>query len=148
MFQKYINQKVLNLNNEEGIVTSMDDNYVVVKYKDESKTYKCEITFKEFLKFMDSSLNEEIQKFLNEKEKITKQKEKQHADIEKFHKDRTKMVNKCYMELLKKVKCLKQLFGSDFVYPPLKEFEKKYKYFINKPQRPSIHAYDHWYDYY
>ena len=148
MYQKLINQKVINLNNEEGIVISIDDNYVEIQYKDEKKTYKCDIAFKRFLKFIDSSLNELIKNDICAKEEITKQKEQQLAGIEKFHKDRTKMVNKCYVELLQKVKYLKQLFGSDFVYPPLKEFEKKYKYFINKPQRPSLHTYDYWYDYY
>ena len=132
-YENFINKKVINSDNQEGIIISIDDEYITIRYSDTIKTYNKEIAFKNnFLKIVESDLNQVIKDDLENKDNI-KSLEKERVDkCNKIAKDRNNRINEIYQKMLKKNYILKQLFGSDFIYHPLKEFEKKYKLSITK----------------
>ncbi len=129
----FINQKIINKNSEEGVVTFFNENSVSVKYQTCEKSYNPNVAFKNrFLKFVDDSLNELIDKALLEREACEKQ---EAVEIEKNNQDaikRVKLINKQFKALARKNAIMKSLFGSDFDYPPFIEFQQKYRLLINK----------------
>lgn len=139
-YEYFINKKVINSDNQEGIIISIDDEYITIRYSDSIKTYNREIAFKNnFLKLVEDNLNQVMRDDLDDKDKI-KQIEKEKVEkCNKVAKDRNNRINEIYQKLLRKNNILKQLFGSDFVYPPLKEFEKKYKLLIAKFNQTNMY---------
>ena len=131
-FKEYINQQVINKNNEVGKVISLSDDHIVIEYEEASKTYNPSITFtNHFISFVNQSLNKSFEEYLKNKESLEKQKVEEIKNIQKKYIDKKQKVNKKYDELCYKDYVLKYIFGKDFVYPPLKEFEKKYQKMIN-----------------
>ena len=132
-YEDFINKKVINSDNQEGIIISIDNEYITINYSDTIKIYNKEIAFKNnFLKLVEDNLNQVIEDDLNNKDKIKSLEKEKIEKCNKVAKDRNNRINEIYQKLLKKNYILKQLFGSDFIYPPLKEFEKKYKLLITK----------------
>ena len=130
--EQFINQEVININNESGIVISFDDDYVVVKYNNTEKTYSRDIVFSnKYLAFKEQSLNQMIQEDLLLKEKTKKQQEEQFSKNRETIIDRRNRINNIYKKLLHKNEIMKLLFGNDFLYPPYVEYIKKYKHYIN-----------------
>ena len=125
-FERFINKEVINKNNEKGLVISFDDDYVVVRYTDEEKTYSYEIVFKnKFLTFVDDKLNQTIERDLLSKEQ---QKTKQLEQITKFRKNvikRNKRIRETFYRLSAKKSYLQTIFGYDFIYPPYSDFVRK-----------------------
>ena len=134
--EKYLNKSIVNKNNESGVLLSIDDEHILIKYEDREETYSTSIAFKTgFISFVDQDLQISITQIFNEKEA------KQVAKAEIANKNtktciaRFKKINQTYKRLCEKNSVLLTLFGSDFVYPPLKEFEKKYKFLIDKSHK-------------
>jgi hypothetical protein len=127
-YNEFINQQVINKNNEVGVIVSFDNEHVVVKYQNITKTYKPDVAFNSgFLTFKEDKYNELIHQDLSNQKELEEKKKKTHIDNNRKSVVRRKRVTEVYKTLLKKSYVLKSLFGSDFVYPPLKEFEEKYK---------------------
>ena len=84
-YKKYINQKVINKNNEIGLVVSFDDEHITVKYLDRNITYNFEVSFKnKYLSFIDSNLQSLVEQNLLNKEDQTLQKEKMFEENNKI----------------------------------------------------------------
>lgn len=135
-YNDFINKQVINKNNEIGIVLSFDEINIVIKYPSEEKTYSPDVAFKtKFLIFKEDKLKNLIDQELHKKDVETQEKQNQIADFEKKYLIRKKKINETYDKLVQKNRTLLSLFGNDFIYPPLVEFEKKYKYYIDKRAR-------------
>lgn len=130
---KFINQKIINKSNEEGIVTSFDDEHIVVQYPHKTTTYNTKVVLeKQFIVFASEEMKQEVINYLNgETDKQNQQKaiEQKNYRIAVY---RHKALQKLYKTLKYKDKVYKSLFGSDFDYPPLVEFVKKYKPYLER----------------
>ena len=130
-YNKYLNQKIINKNGEEGIITTFNENYLVIKYKDGEKTYSPDVAIKNmFIFFLDKELQKEINDNIKRKEDETHRKQREFEDNHKRAVALSKKVNTEYQELIDKCYVLQQLFGKDFVYPPYVRFVKRYKYIL------------------
>ena len=130
--QLFLDKIVINKNNEKGVVTSFDNDYLIIQYQNESKRYHLETSFKNhYLSFEDDSLNSVIKKELSDREETKIQKEKEAMLIHQKYLTKRNKVMKSYLELLNKTINLQKLFGRDFIYPPLLMFVKKYRYYVN-----------------
>lgn len=130
-YSLFINKEVTNANNESGVVTSFDKDNIVVTYPSGNKTYKQALAFKNnFLKFKDENLNSLINEDQSNLQIEIKRKEESLIKAQDDYKNRAKVINRRYKELKGKQYMLRQLFGGDFVYPPYKEFKKKYNHII------------------
>lgn len=132
-FQIFLNQNIINKNGELGIVSSIDGNNVVVQYEEVFKTYNTIIAFsKYFLKFVIDIVQNQIELYLNEVKKKQNILEEQIKDnnakaIEKnkkFEEGLDKKIMERYKELWHKDYKMKQLFGQDFKYPPLRRLQR------------------------
>ena len=145
-YSDFLNQQVINKNNETGIVLSFDKEHVVIKYQSSEKVYNSDIAFKSgFLTFTDERLNNLVTQDLVNKEEISQRQEEEIAKNHQSYLLRRKKVNETYLRLCQKNRMLLSLFGTDFIYPPLKEFEKKYKLLINKRHHYSSILTDYYY---
>lgn len=132
-YKNFLNKQVVNKNNEVGVVLSFDSDHIVIKYLSDEKTYYPDTAFKSgFLTFKSKRLKQLIDQDLLNKEIANKKKEKELAEKHKKYNTKRTTVNKIYKRLCAKNRILLALFGNDFIYPPLEEFEKKYKELINK----------------
>ena len=154
-YSKFLNQEIINTSNESGVVLSFDDSHIVVRYPDGEKTYNSDIAFKsKFLSFKNEELNALIQGDIKEKDNKKAEQAKEVEKAQRINLKRRERINEVYKQLAQKEKVLKRMFGSDFIYPPLKAFEKKYKPFIYVEDPiakifNSInprHSYYQWYD--
>ena len=152
----FLNKQIINKNGDTGVVLSFDKDHIVVKYPFGEKTYSSEVTFKVgFLTFKNKNLQRLIDQELINQEEATKKKEEEISENHKKYLLKRKRVNLTYARLCKKYNMLLFLFGRDFIYPPLEEFEKKYKHFIDRRIRfgyPTSYSFDgsieyHWYYY-
>lgn len=121
-----INKEVINKNNEKGVVISIDEKHTVVNFDGVEKTFNTLLAFKiGFLKFVNAEDNKIITSKIEEIDqnirKIKEAKEKQERETLL----RNKKAYETLASLTNKHKILMQLFGNDFVYPPLEEFKKK-----------------------
>ena len=131
--EQFLNHEVINKNNQKGIVISFNERYIVIRYQDGDKTYNPDLAFKNgFLSFVGNNLNSLISNDLQSKDNAKAQKEKAIQKTKKEAIQRVKWINDRYQKLMKKWRYLKELFGSDFIYPPLEEFKKQYGPYINK----------------
>ena len=126
-YNQFINQEVINKNGDKGIVVGLTDERITIDFLAGQEMYKPDIAFKSsFIKFVDETMNSEMMKIINnDKEEETKHQ----AVIDKINRDaikRNKRASEMYIELEKKDKALKRLFGGDFIYPPFERFKKKF----------------------
>jgi len=132
-YNDFLNKQVVNKNNELGVVLSFDNKYIIVKYPNDEKTYNPDVAFKTgFLAFKNKSLKRLIDQDLLDKDIAAKKKEEELAENHRKYQARRKKVNETYKRMYEKNGMLLALFGEDFVYPPIKEFEKKYKHLIDR----------------
>ena len=128
-----INKTIRNKNGQEGIVVAFNNEHIVVRYSNVEKTYNPDVAFKNgFLCFVDEPLNKLMFEETADKENKRLQREQEFENNNKAAVKRVNQINKTYKTLLKKSRMMQSLFGSDFEYPPLVEFIKKYRLFINK----------------
>ena len=132
-FQEFINQKVINKKQEEGIVVSFDKEHIVVQYEEVTKNYNPDVALKNgFLSFVDSNLQGKIkQYYVLQTEEEEKDKELK-SKTAKVATRRNKDVIEKHKRLVRKAWYLQGFFGPDFIYPPLEEFEKKYNKLLIK----------------
>ena len=126
-YNQFINQQIINKNGDKGIVVGLTDERITIDFSTGQEMYKPDIAFKSsFIKFVDETMNSEMMKIINnDKEEETKHQ----AVIDKINRDaikRNKRASEMYIELEKKDKALKRLFGGDFIYPPFERFKKKF----------------------
>ena len=89
--------------------------------------YRFDVAFKnKYLSFLDCSLNLLINEDLSFKEELKLQHEKEAENNRRIVINRSKKINEFYKKISAKNATLQYLFGRDFQYPPLIEFEKKY----------------------
>lgn len=135
-YKDFINKKIINKNNEEGVIQSYDKDYIVIKYSNSEKTYSSNIAFSSgFLTIKDDSLMNQVNENQLQIKELNKKKEETIKETNRKYLLRKKKVNETYKWLLTKSQKLRALFGPDFIYPPLVEFEKKYKYLIEDNKR-------------
>ena len=140
-YKQFLNKKIINKNNEQGIITFFDDEHIKVKYLEKETTYSSEISFKnKYLTFIDTKLQSLIEEDLLKKENKRLQKEKAFEENNKIVIKRNKTILEQYRKLYQKNRILHCLFGRDFDYPPYKDFKKKYKYLIREPHAEGIIA--------
>ena len=126
-YNQFINQQIINKNGDKGIVVGLTDERITIDFSTGQEMYKPDIAFKSsFIKFVDEAMNSEMMEIINnDKEEETKHQ----AVIDKINRDaikRNKRASEMYIELEKKDKALKRLFGGDFIYPPFERFKKKF----------------------
>lgn len=126
-YNQFINQEIINKKGDKGIVVSLTDERITIDFPTGQIIYKPDIAFKSsFIKFVDETMNLEMMKIINN----DKEEEIKHqAVIDKINRDaikRNKRASEMYIELEKKDKALKRLFGGDFIYPPFERFKKKF----------------------
>lgn len=144
-FNEFINAQVSNINNESGIVLSIDQEHVVIKYPNVEKTYNTEIVFKnKFLSFVSEELNKKMDAYVNHRVKQEEEKKQLFQDNKDASILRQKKVNEIYKKLALKNYLMKALFGNDFYYPPYEEFVKKYKHQIHIPKFRNYYSYRYW----
>ena len=135
--EQLINKVVINKNNEQGKVISVNGPNITVKYDSEEKTYNFDIAFKnKFLSFLDEVVNQEIDNHLSNKESEEKKNEELVKKNDEIAKKRSNSINTLYEKLYYKNQIMKGLFGGDFIYPPYVEFVKKYKHLISVRTSP------------
>ena len=132
-FAEFLNKRIINKNNERGVIISIDENYVTIKFENVEKAYNTKIVFEnKFISFVDKNLedllNEQSNIYKNqsllEEEKI--QKEKKNY-IKKY-----KAVEKLYYYYQYKQRILKSYFGRDYIYPPFLKLKKKFKDIVDR----------------
>ena len=145
-FNEFINKEVITIDNQLGIVTSIDKEHLVVKYLEIEKTYNTEIVFKnKYLKFTNLELNEKIDDFINKKVDADIKEKKLFEDNKNASITRQHKVNALYKKISMKYYFMKTLFGSDFKYPPYEEFKKKYRHQIHEPSfNFKLYRYRYW----
>ena len=132
-YNDFLNKQVANKNKQVGVVLSFDNEHIIVKYPNDEKTYHPDIAFKTgFLTFKNKSLKRIIDQDLLDKDIATKKKEEELAENCRKYLIRRNKVNETYKRMYIKNRMLLALFGKDFIYPPMKEFEKKYKHLIDR----------------
>lgn len=125
----FLNARVKNKDNQIGTIVSIDNQYIVVQYDDQTKTYSKEFVLKNNLfEFENDDLNEFIKQEQDNKKELLIKEQKEKKEIKDY---RNKIINR-YKYLKEKNDILKKLFGIDFEYPPFIEFMKKHKYLIDK----------------
>ena len=126
-FNDFINQKIINKKDEEGVVISFDKERIIIKYDECEKSYNPDVALKNgFITFIDSSYQEKINRYLVLVDDETKKNEELVAKNDRIAYKRSKDVLKKHERLVKKAYILRAMFGQDFIYPPLLEFERKY----------------------
>ena len=115
-YKDYLNQEIINK-----------------EYTKCEKTYSSEISLKSgFIAFKDPLLQRQIQLAFQEQEEERKKKQEENAlENEKFLAS-VREINETYKKLIEKAEILRGMFGNDFKYPPLVEFEKKHQQILNK----------------
>lgn len=130
-YQKFINQQIVNKEGQTGKVVAFTKERITIEIGGVQKLFNPEIAFKcGAIKFVDDSLNQLVNQDINKSAAI---KEAKQQKVEKIHKEaqrRNKRAIQRYKELCGEANLLQQVFGKDFIYPPLVEFEKKYPYVI------------------
>ncbi len=130
-YTQFIGQQIVNKDGQIGKVIVFNKERIKVGYEKEEKLYSPDIAFKcGAIKFVEGTLNQLINQDIEDKDKTNQVKEQKVAKINQEAKVKIKKAIDRYKELDKKVYILKQLFGQDFIYPPMVEFQKKYPYIV------------------
>ena len=131
-YKDYINQEIVNKNNEIGIVVDFTETCITVQYPNGKKSYNPDIAFRNgFLSFSDNKIQALVNEGTSIKESIEKAKEQEIEDNRRQYLARRAKVNETFQRLNKKYMVLVSLFGDDFYYPPYAEFIKKYEKLID-----------------
>ena len=134
--EKCLNKYIINKNNERGVLVSMDDEHIVIKYLDREETYSTSIAFKSgYISFIDARLQECVMNDIVDKADKEKAKEEIIIKNNKAYLERFKKINQTYKRLCEKNSVMLTLFGSDFIYPTLKEFENRYRLLIDRSHK-------------
>ena len=132
-YSEFINQRIINKNGESGEVVFFSEDHITVRYPTGEKTYNPEVAMKNgFLLFADEKYQQLYNDELENKEMLKKNREEVVRKIDADRPTKIKRVNKLNEQYEQKIRILRGLFGSDFVYPPYVEFLKKYKELITK----------------
>src|SRR5574344_1024760 len=99
-YNDFINQPIFHQNNERGVVASFDEDYIVIKYPSNEKTYKPDVAFRTgFLRFENQELQNVIEKCLQDEDALAEEaKEKQEKTAREVMVWRN-AVNEQYSEL-------------------------------------------------
>ena len=128
LLSQFIGHSVVNKLGDKGVIETIDDEHVKVKYQEEDKTYNTHLTFTNgYLRFEDPSLKQKMDELLNEKAKQEEEKNQKIISIHKEAVKRNRFIQEEYERLYYKAAALSQLFGPDFIYPPFVEFLEKYR---------------------
>lgn len=128
-YEKYLNQEVENGQLGRGHIVSFDNEYIVIQYKSEKKTYKPDLAFKnKAISLVDEVLNQEINQHYLEVAKKTSQEEEKINKINKQVIKKNINAYALFEKIADKYEVLKSLFGEDVYYPPYHEFRKKYPF--------------------
>ena len=123
-FNIFINQTITNSRGEQGVITSINDEYVIVRYGENDKKYQTKICFQSFLKFDDAELQQEISKFIEEINQMEKDK---NQSIIKASDDAINYQKQLYEELEKyntKEWYFHHFFGPEYEYKPKKQYKE------------------------
>lgn len=132
-YKKFIHLEVIDKNNNEGKIIHLDEKHVVVKYLENSVTYSTQVVFsKAFLTFKEKRFNFLFQLDQSNKEEEEKKIESTTKERREKLLAKRKLVNQIYKRLREKEAVMRYLFGRDFLYPPRKNFEEKYKDYIDR----------------
>ena len=144
-YKDYLNQEIINNDNEVGTVLSFDQDRIVIKYPNTEKTYSSEIAIKSgFITFRNTQLEKLIESEFHELEENKTKKQEEAAKESEKHLAYVREINKTYWKLLRKNEVLCGWFGKDFKYPPLVEFEKKHQQILNKRMKKlSSYIWEH-----
>lgn len=127
-FNQFINQHIVNKNNEIGVVKTIDDRYVVIQYSNDEKTYQLEMVFKKgFITFVKGDLNTIINEYVYDKNKEKENQERYLEECRHKASSKYKRIREMFKRLDEKNQMMKYLFGQDFIYPPYYSFLKKYR---------------------
>ena len=139
--EKFINKEIINKDNQRGIVISFDENYLVIKYEKEVKTYSSDAVFKnQYVSFLDKHLNNLIDEEMNIKKRAEILEEENIKRTNRNAVQRNKKIDEIYNRLLDKSDTLQVLFGRDFIYPPLVKFKKRYRYLLKERTHEDLSA--------
>lgn len=123
-FNKFINQTITNSRGEQGVITSINDEHVIVRYGENDKKYQTKICFQSFLKFDDDKLQQEISKFIEEINQMEKDK---NQSIIKASDDAINYQKQLFEELEKyntKEWYFHHFFGPEYEYKPKKQYKE------------------------
>lgn len=123
-FNKFINQTIINSRGEQGVITSINNEYVIVRYGENDKKYQTKICFQSFLKFDDDKLQQEISKFIEEINQMEKDK---NQSIIKASDEAINYQKQLFEELEKyntKEWYFHHFFGPEYEYKPKKQYKE------------------------
>lgn len=139
-FAQFLNKKVLNKQNEKGVITSFDDEHITIKYSTFEKTYNPKITFTNgYLSLVNSKDNQQVKNYYLDQQHQDEQHEQFVKDVYTKTINKRNKINQTFKRLFFKNLKLKSLFGEDFVYKPYIEFVIKYQDFIDV----SVRSFEH-----
>ena len=128
-YEQFINQEIVNSNGVRGRVVTLTDERITIEFSNERKIFKLDLAFKSSsIKFVDESLNEQMMAIISGQEKKELENKAALNKINNEVMKRNKRACDLYFELEEKERFLKTLFGIDFIYPPFREFKKKFPY--------------------
>lgn len=138
-YKEYINKEIINQNDEVGTVLSFDQDRISIKYPKCEKSYSSEISIKSgFITFKDPFLNESAKLEFKALEEGRMNKAKESAKQSEEFLAKVREINQAHIKLLNKYHVLCSLFGSDFKYSPLAEFEKKHQQILDKRNKNPL----------
>ena len=150
-YSKFINEQIVNANNETGVVTFFDETNIAVSYLKEEKKYDQNIAFKnKFLRFVDQSLQALIDQEIENKNSLEAKQKAEELHNEQIMSVRRDKVNEYYKVIAVKNSQMQCLFGRDFIYPPYQEFMQKYGHLVRRYRTESLlltYKEDYLYDY-
>ena len=123
-FNQFVNQTITNNRGEQGVITSINDEYVIARYGENDKKYQTKICFQSFLKFDDDKLQQEISKFIEEINQMEKDK---NQSIIKASDEAINYQKQLYEELEKyniKEWYFHHFFGPEYEYKPKKQYKE------------------------
>lgn len=121
-FEKYEHAQVVNKRDEQGTIISIDDQYTVVEYEEETKKYQTSVCFRSFLSFLDESLERGIKDYLDS---LDAQETKKQEAVNKAYQEsiqRTKFVKEEYERIRRRASVFAGFFGIDYKYKPMEKF--------------------------
>lgn len=126
-YQLFINQQVKDYKGETGYVVAFDKDHIVIQQGGEQITCNPDIAFKrKALVFLDDKYNDLVNGDMADRDNASIIYQQKIDKINKEAIKRNKMASDKYIELEKKDKALKRLFGYDFVYPPFALLKKRF----------------------
>lgn len=126
-YDQFINQEIINSSGIKGLVVALTNERITIEFPNERKIFKPDLAFKSSsIKFVNETLNAQMMLIINGEEKKEEEHQLALNKINEEAKKRNRRACDRYIELEKKDKELKRLFGQDFDYPPFEIFKKKF----------------------